>query len=109
MARKRGNHAAAGPSPDLAGRAMDAIDQVVDVLHDKVVRPLLLVARTVAMGFLIAICLCVLSIVAGIALLRIFDVYVFSAHQWASWLVLGGVALVAGLAIWRFGRAFSSS
>lgn len=108
MPRKRGNHAAA-TSPDLAGRAMDAIDQVVDVLHDKVVRPLLLIARTLATGFVIAICLCVLSVVAGIALLRVLDVYVFHVHQWASWLLLGGIALLAGLAIWRFGRAFSSS
>lgn len=88
---------------------MDAIDQLVDILHDKVVRPLLLVARTVAVGFIVAVCLCVLAVVAGIALLRVFDVYVFHAHEWASWLLLGAIAMGAGLAIWRFGRAFRSS
>lgn len=108
MPRRRGNHAAKA-GPDLASKAMDAIDELVDVLHDKVVRPLLLVARSIAVGFVLAICLFVVSIAAGIALLRVLDVYVFPAHQWASWLLLGAIFLAGGLAIWKLGRAFSST
>lgn len=108
MARSTGNHEAAG-GPDLANRAMVAIDQLVDTVHDKVIRPILLVARAIAASFLIAICVIVLFIALGIGLLRILDVYAFASHQWASWAVLGAISTVVGLFFWRHRREPSAT
>ena len=93
------------PAPadrDLAGRAMGAIDLLVDTLHDKVVRPILLIGRTVAFAFIIVICVGVICVGLCVALLRLLDVYAFAAHQWASWALLGAVFVTAGLVVWRF-------
>ena len=70
---------------DLAGTAMSWIDQVVDTLHDKVIRPILLVGRTIAFSFIIVFSVIVIAVALCVALLRLLDVYVFPDHQWASW------------------------
>lgn len=89
---------------DLAGKAMSAIDQVVDVVHDKVIRPFLLIGRTVAYSLIIVVALVIVAVALCVALLRLLDVYVFAAHQWASWALLGVIFLSGGLVIWRFRR-----
>ena len=92
------------PERDLAGRAMSWIDQVVDTLHDRVIRPILLVGRSVAFSFVIAFSLIVVAVALAVMLLRLLDVYVFPNHQWASWALLGLICTVAGLVIWRYRR-----
>jgi fatty-acid desaturase len=87
---------------DLADRAMGAIDLVVDTLHDKVIRPILLIGRTVAFAFIIVACVGVIAVAVCVALLRVLDVYAFAAHQWASWAVLGALFVLGGLVIWRW-------
>jgi hypothetical protein len=89
---------------DLAGRAMAAIDQLVDVVHDKLLRPVIMVARTVAVSFILAICVIVLLVAMGVGLLRVFDVYLFASHQWASWATLGAASTLIGVFLWRFRR-----
>ena len=93
---------------DLAGVAMSRIDDLVDALHDKVIRPILLLGRWVAFSFIVVFSAMVLAVALCVALLRLLDVYAFSAHQWASWAVLGGLSLAAGLVVWRFRRAAPS-
>ena len=110
---------AAGPSPNagtagapmgpLAGaewpaRAADLVEAVVTGVHDKVVRPLLLAARAVVFGILVAAMLLVLSVLAAVAVVRILDVYAFGGRVWASDLVVGGVFTVGGLALWSLRR-----
>jgi hypothetical protein len=89
---------------DLAGKAMSWIDQVVDTLHDRVIRPILLVGRSIAFSFVIAFSLAVIAVALAVALLRFLDVYVFPNHQWASWALLGLLSTIAGLVIWRYRR-----
>lgn len=93
---------------DLAGTAMSWIDDVVDTLHDKVIRPILLLGRWVAFSFIIAFAAIALAVALCVALLRLLDVYAFSAHQWASWALLGGLSLAAGLVAWRYRRTAPS-
>ncbi|HUD70278.1 MAG TPA: hypothetical protein VMQ40_08565 [Acidimicrobiales bacterium] len=100
------------PSPgdkDLAGRAMGAIDLLVDTLHDKVIRPILLIARTVAFAFIIVVCVGVIAVGVCVALLRLLDVYAFAAHQWASWALLGAIFTVGGLVVWRWRKTPAKS
>ena len=86
---------------DLAGKAMAWIDDVVDTLHDKIIRPILLAGRSVAFSFIIAFAFFVIAVALCVALLRILDVYLFPDHQWASWALLGIAFTIAGLVIWR--------
>jgi hypothetical protein len=92
----------AGGDRDLAGRAMGAIDQLVDTLHDKVIRPILLIGRTIAFALIVVVCVTVVAVALCVALLRLLDVYAFAAHQWASWALLGALFVAAGLFIWRY-------
>jgi hypothetical protein len=89
---------------DLAGTAMSWIDQVVDTLHDRVIRPILLVGRWIAFLFVIVFSVIVIAVALCVALLRLLDVYVFPAHQWASWALLGAISLGLGLFTWRYRR-----
>lgn len=89
---------------DLAGTAMSWIDQVVDTLHDKVIRPILLVGRSIAFSFIIVFSVIVIAVALCVALLRLLDVYLFPDHQWASWALLGVVSLGGGLFVWRYRR-----
>jgi hypothetical protein len=95
---------ASSPKRDLAGTAMSWIDDVVDTLHDRVIRPILLVGRSIAFSFIIVFSVIVVAVAVCVALLRILDVYVFPAHQWASWALLGVVSLGLGLVAWRYRR-----
>lgn len=100
MAPTKSDEDTAPSGPDLADRAMSAIDQLVDTVHDKVIRPILLVARVVAASFLLAICVIVLLIALGVGLLRVLDVYAFESHQWASYAVMGALSMLIGLVCW---------
>jgi hypothetical protein len=90
--------------PDLTGKTMGAIDLLVDTIHDKVIRPILLVGRTLAFSFIIIFAAAALAVALAVAILRILDVYVFPDHQWASWAVLGLIFVAGGLITWRSRR-----
>ena len=90
---------------DLAGKAMAGIDQLVDSVHDKFIRPVLLIGRSVAFGFIIVFAVIVIAVALGVAVMRFLNVYLFSGHEWASWALLGLLSLVAGLVVWRKRRA----
>ena len=70
--------------PDYVDRGLSWLDHVLDIVHDKVLRPILLAGRIVAFGFII--------LVAGL---------IFSGREWLTYLTLGTISLVAGLVIWR--------
>ncbi|MDA8314425.1 MAG: hypothetical protein M0010_04510 [Actinomycetota bacterium] len=92
--------AAAEAAAELPRRAADVVQLVVDTIHDKAVRPVVLVTRALVFGLLVAALGTVLVVVGSIALLRIFDVYVFGRQVWLSYIVLGGALTLAGLAAW---------
>jgi hypothetical protein len=81
-------------------RAAETVDALVSGVHDKAIRPLILVARVVVYGLLIGTMLGALALLASIALLRLIDVYLFPHQVWASYLLLGGVFTLAGLIAW---------
>lgn len=94
--------ATSGPlaSAEWPARAADMVEAVVAGVHDKVVRPLLLAARAVVFGILVAAMLLVLSVLAAVAVVRLLDVYAFGGRVWASDLLVGGVFTLAGFALW---------
>ena len=81
-------------------KAADLVDLVVDTIRDRVVRPIILVGRTIVFGLLIAALVTVLAVVVAVAVLRLLDVYAFANHVWASYTVLGTLFTLVGLWAW---------
>jgi len=97
--------AAASPGPGGAGdqwqiRVVDTIDDVVSAVQERLVDPLVLVARGVVFGLIVAAMTLVVSITMSIALVRVLDVYAFRGRVWATDVVVGGVFALGGLVLW---------
>ncbi len=89
---------------DPVSRALGGLDHLLDVLHDKVLRPIILAGRAVAYGFVILLMGLLVGIVSLVALIRLLDSYAFEAHQWITYLVTAAIFLGAGAFIWRMRR-----
>ena len=87
--------------PDLVDRLLAGIDHLLDVVHDRVLRPIIVAARIIAYGFIILVAALVFVIVLIIGLIRLLNVYAFSGHQWLTYAVVGAASLLTGLIIWR--------
>lgn len=92
--------AAAAAAAQLPSRGADAVQLVVDTIHDKAVRPAILAARAVVFGVLVAAMAVVLAVLGSIAAVRLLDVYAFGHRVWLSYVVVGGLLTVVGLAAW---------
>jgi hypothetical protein len=102
-----GGAAGGGPGPAQGGmaagwprKAADAIDLVVDTIHDKAIRPAMLAARAVVFGLLVAVLSLVVLVLLSVGLVRLLDVYAFGGRVWISYAVLGGLFTLAGLLAW---------
>ena len=87
--------------PDFVDKALRAFDHVLDLVHDKVLRPIILAGRVIAFGFIIVLAALVLLSVLIIGFVRLLNVYAFAGHEWLSYLLVGVISLSAGLIIWR--------
>jgi len=87
--------------PDVVDRALHSFDHVLDVVHDKYLRPILLGGRIVAYGFIIALMAMVLVITLLLGLMRLCNVYFFAGHEWITYAIVGSISLIAGLFLWR--------
>jgi hypothetical protein len=81
-------------------KAADAVDLVVDTIHDKAIRPIVLAARVVVFGLLVAVLSLIVLVLLSVGLLRLLDVYAFSGRVWISYAVLGAIFTLAGLFAW---------
>lgn len=94
--------------PDIVDKALHSLDHFLDVIHDKILRPLLIAGRALAFGFIIFLAVVVLLVALVIGIIRLLDVYVFASHQWLSYAVIGALCLVTGMIIWRRRRPITS-
>lgn len=94
--------------PDIVDKALHSFDHVLDVIHDRVLRPILLAGRALAYGLIIVLAVLVLLVALVIGLFRLFDVYLFASHQWISYASIGALFVLAGLVIWRRRRPIDS-
>lgn len=101
--------AAAEAAAELPRKAADAVQLVVDTIHDKAVRPAALATRAIVFGLVVAALASLLLVLGSIAVLRLFDVYVFGHRVWLSYVVLGGALTLAGLGAWTRRTARPSS
>jgi hypothetical protein len=87
--------------PDLVDRLLGVLDHGLDVVHDKVLRPIIMAARAVAFGFIIVLAALVFVVVVIIAFVRLLNVYAFQGHEWITYAAVGGLSLIVGMVLWR--------
>jgi hypothetical protein len=106
-------YAARGTGPlsssDWPARAADAVEATVNAFQDRVIRPLILVARGIVFGIVVASMALVLSVLLSIALVRLLDVYAFPRRVWASEALVGAFLSAIGLVAWSFRRTRQSA
>jgi len=90
----------AGFAADLPAKATERIDQLVDLLRDKSVRPLTLAARAIMFGVIVFAASVVTVTLLSITFVRILTVYAFDGRVWLSDLVVGLLWVAAGLLLW---------
>jgi hypothetical protein len=86
---------------DIVDKALSQFDHVLDIVHDKVLRPILLAGRAVAFGLIILLVGFVLIGALLIGLIRLIDVYCFAGREYLSYVSVGAISLIAGLIVWR--------
>ena len=74
----------------------------MDGLHDKVIRPLVVVGRAVVFGIIILTMTLVMSVLGAIAAVRALDSYryPFDHRVWAAETLVGGLGALAGIVLW---------
>jgi hypothetical protein len=92
---------------DIIDTLFGYLDRLMDSLHDRVLRPIILVGRFVAYGFILVLLAIVLASALVIALVRFSTIYLFAHHVWITYLVVGALFIAAGLIIWRRRRPVS--
>jgi hypothetical protein len=95
------NDAPSSHDADLVDRALHSFDHVLDLVHDRVIRPVLVAGRVIAYAFIIFMVSVVLIGALVIGFVRLMNIYFFAGHEWLSYLVIGTISLLAGLVIWR--------
>jgi len=89
-----------GFAADLPVKATDRIDQLIELLRDKSVRPLTLAARAIMFGIIVFVASIVTVTLLSITFVRILTVYAFDGRVWLSDLVVGLLWVAAGLLLW---------
>jgi hypothetical protein len=85
---------------DWPAKVADTIEGVVGNVQDRVVRPLILVARGLVFGIIIGTMALVLIVLLCVAVVRLLDVYAFGGRVWASDALLGAILVVGGAFAW---------
>jgi hypothetical protein len=85
---------------DLPVQATNRVDQLVELLRDKSVRPLTLATRAIVFGIIVFAATVVTVTLLTITLVRILTVYAFDGRVWLSDLVVGLLFVTAGLVLW---------
>jgi len=84
----------------MSVQAADMVDDLVANVHDRFIRPVVLGARAVVFGLLIAVLATTVLVLVSVSLVRLLTIYAFDGRVWASYLLLGGLFTAAGLILW---------
>jgi len=97
--------AASGDAGEWQLRVVDTIDGALTTVQERVIRPLVVAARAIVFGIIVATMALAVSILFSIAVVRLLDVYAFRGRVWASDAVVGGLLTVGGLLAWMKRRS----
>jgi len=74
---------------DFVDKALFQFDHVLDVVHDRVLRPILLAGRALAYGLIILFAALFLIGALLIGLIRFIDIYCFAGREYLSYVSVG--------------------
>jgi hypothetical protein len=100
-----GPRPATTPGEGLAGsqwpaKVAQGVEDTVAIVHDKLVRPILIGARAVVFGLVAGAMALVLMLLLGIAAIRVLDVYAFRHRVWPADLLVGVILVALGAFAW---------
>lgn len=87
---------------EWATKAADSVELAVALVSDRAVRPVVVAARVVVFGVLIAALAVAVLIWGSVGFVRLLDVYAWPGEVWASYLLLGGLFTVLGSLAWWY-------
>jgi hypothetical protein len=87
--------------PDVVDNLFAHFDRVMDAVHDRVVRPILLAGRFIAFGFILFLLALFVAAALIISVVRLSTIYLFDHRVWITYLVIATLSVSAGLVIWR--------
>jgi hypothetical protein len=93
--------------PDVVDTLFVYFDRIMDTVHNRVLRPIMLVGRFIAYGFILLLLALVLVTALVIAVVRFSTIYFFAHHVWITYLAVSALSIGAGLYIWRKRRPVS--
>jgi hypothetical protein len=82
---------------DWASVATAKVEQVVSLIRDRTVTPVIRAVRFVIFGLLALTVGALLSVLLAVGGVRVLDNYLFHRRVWASYLVIGGIFAAVGL------------
>lgn len=88
---------APAPSRDWPAEAAARVEDFVELLRDKSVRPVQRAVGYVIFGVVAFFLLIVLTVLLCVAIVRVLDVFVFAGRVWASDTLLGGIFCLLGM------------
>jgi hypothetical protein len=93
------------PGIGLAGsewpaKVADGVENVVEAVQDRLIRPLLITARAIVFGLVAAAMGLLLLALIGIAAIRVLDVYAFGHRVWPAYALIGAILVVGGGFAW---------
>jgi hypothetical protein len=97
--------ATSGDAGEWQLRVVDTIDGALTTVQVRVIRPLVVAARAIVFGIIVATMALAVSILFSIAVVRLLDVYAFRGRVWASDAVVGGLLTAGGLLAWMKRRS----
>jgi hypothetical protein len=97
-----------GITAEWPEKAVDKVDLLVAVVTDKAVRPVVLAARAVVFGVVIAVTTVVLVVLFSVGFVRLLDVYVWPGEVWISYLVLGSLFIALGVLAYALRNRFDN-
>jgi hypothetical protein len=93
------------PGEGLAGsqwpaKVAQGVEDTVAIVHDRIVRPILIGARAVVFGLVAAAMALVVLLLLAIAAVRVLDVYAFGHRVWPADLLVGAIFVAIGAFAW---------
>lgn len=84
---------------ELGGQLTVWLHGLVDALHDRTIKPLLIAVRAVVVGTFVAVVAVAIAAALVVTLVHVFDEKVFAGRVWATDFLFGAVFLLVGIVL----------
>ncbi len=91
----------AGSGNDWAAQVTAKVEELVALVRDKTLTPVVKVVRYVILGLIAIFIGGTTTVLLAVGVIRVLDTEVFHRRVWASYLVVGGIFSLTGLLLSR--------